>query len=570
MKKLFFGLFFTVALSLNAREAITNYHSDITIRKDGWLDVTETIKVCAQGKNIRKGIYRDFPLCYRSGISWFKTPFSLKSIKRGEKSLSTWDTEYLSRGIRMYMRDGSWLRYGSHIFELSYMVGRHIGFFKNSDELYWNVVGGDWMFPIDVSSATVHLPEGVTTDQIKYTAYAGSQGSYKKAFRTRIVDHHTIEFICTRNLRPRQAFSIVIGMPKGSITPPSVLQKMWWSFYDHLGWVFLIVISLLMSICAWYLYDRTQKEDSKKPIIPLFEPPKDFTPGMVNYFVNRGFKTEGFAADLVNMGVQQCIGISLKKGILSYFSKTYELELKNLPNNEFYYKMLIKLFAGNKKITLNSSRSEETTKSLEYTRKYYRKKLDKLLLLGYFIVPFVLYIVVMIIAAALSSVTHSPEAFYFAIPGGIGLALLTYSTRSYTKEGFEIRDHIAGFKLYLESAEVPRMKYISTPPERTPELYEKYLPYAMALGVEDQWTKNFSPVFERLEAAGKPYHPVWYYHHGGFSSSHFSSGSFANNLNSSLSSSVNASAPGSSSGFGGGSGGGGAGSGGGGGGGGGC
>lgn len=571
MKKLLIGVLSAfLCTSVHVREAITDYHADITIRKDGWLDVTERIQVHAEGSSIRKGIYRDFPLCYKSDFSWFKTPFSLTSIKRNGNSLSKWDREYLSRGIRIYMRDGAWLKYGPHVFEFSYTVGRHIGFFKDSDELYWNVVGGDWIFPIYASSATVHLPKNVTADQIKYTAYAGSQNSREQAFTAKIKDAHTIEFFCTKQLKPYQAFSIVIGMPKGSIVPPSFFQKLWWNFYDHLGWIFLLIATISFIFYGWYLYNFSQKDDPKKAIIPLFEPPQNFTPGMVNYFVKRDFKTEGFAADLVNMGVQQYIGIDLKKGFFSYFSKTYELELKATPEQEPYSRMLKKLFGSKKKITLNRSQAKEIKKSFEYAKDYCTDQVDGYLLSGYFVVPLIITLFVFLLGIGLAIATHSPEAFYFALPGVLGLFIIVYYTRSYTIKGFEIRDHIAGFKLYLEATEVPRFKYIGTPPERTPELYEKYLPYAMALGVEKQWTKSFATVFERLAHAGRPYNPLWYHHHGVFSSSDFSSGSFASNLNSSLSSSINSSAPGTSSGFGGGSGGGGAGGGGGGGGGGGC
>lgn len=571
MKKLLFSLLLVVACTVQTREAITNYHSDITIGKDGWLDITEKIQVYAEGRNIRKGIYRDFPLCYKSQseFSWIKAPFWAKSVKRDGKLLSKWDREQLSRGTRIYMRDGTWLKRGPHTFEFAYKVGRQIGFFKKHDELYWNVVGGDWMFPIYAASATVHLPEGVTTDQIKYTAYAGSQGSSHQAFTTKIIDKSTIQFFCTKELRPHQAFSVVIGMPKGSIIPPSVFQKMWWSFYDYLGWIFVIMATLLFSVYGWYLYDLSQADDPKRPIIPLFEPPKDFTPGMVSYFVKRRFSSEAFAADLVNLGVHQSIGISLQKGVLSYFSKTYELELKTMPEDEPYKTTLRKLFAPSKnKIVLDRSRGEHTQKSYDYLKEEYSDKIDGYLLSGYFVRPFLVCIMVGLVGLFLSLFTHSPECFWAIGTLGIMTFFIVYHTQSYTREGFEIRDQIAGFKLYLNAAEVERLKYTSTPPERTPELYEKYLPYAMALGVEEQWSHSFSPVFKRLENAGTPYHPVWY-HGGGFRTSNFSSASFANGLGSSLSSSINASAPGTRSGFGGGSGGG-AGGGGGGGGGGGC
>jgi len=91
------------------------------------------------------------------------------------------------------------------------------------------------------------------------------------------------------------------------------------------------------------------------------------------------------------------------------------------------------------------------------------------------------------------------------------------------------------------------------PAGRTPELYEKFLPYALALGVEQQWTEQFSDLLSR---AAQPdgsggYHPRWY---SGSSWDRSRMGSFAGSMGNSLSGAISASssAPGSRSGGGGG------------------
>ena len=103
------------------------------------------------------------------------------------------------------------------------------------------------------------------------------------------------------------------------------------------------------------------------------------------------------------------------------------------------------------------------------------------------------------------------------------------------------------------------------PPEKTPELFERFLPYALALGVEQHWMERFAGLFVQLEERGEHYRPAWY--HGHHWHVH-DLGSFSNSLGSSLGSALSSSstAPGSSSGSGGGgsSGGGGGGGGGGG------
>ena len=111
-------------------------------------------------------------------------------------------------------------------------------------------------------------------------------------------------------------------------------------------------------------------------------------------------------------------------------------------------------------------------------------------------------------------------------------------------------DEIEGLKMYLSVAEKERLNLLN-PPERTPELFEKFLPYAIALGVENKWGDQFTSVFSGLDQDSGQYHPTWYHGHH---MSHFAVSNFTSSLGSSLSSSISsaASPPGSSSSSGGG------------------
>ena len=132
-----------------------------------------------------------------------------------------------------------------------------------------------------------------------------------------------------------------------------------------------------------------------------------------------------------------------------------------------------------------------------------------------------------------------------------------------TFAGRKLMDEIEGFKLYLSVAEQERLNLLN-PPEKTPELFEKYLPFALALDVENEWSEQFATVLASAQRDGG-YHPAWY---TGRSSSSLGGTRFATSLGSAFASAISsaASAPGSSSGSGGGgsSGGGGGGGGGGG------
>ena len=135
--------------------------------------------------------------------------------------------------------------------------------------------------------------------------------------------------------------------------------------------------------------------------------------------------------------------------------------------------------------------------------------------------------------------------------------------RAPTLKGRRLMDRVEGFRAFLEATGQDRMDRLN-PPEKTPALFERLLPYALALEVENRWCEQFTDVLARSSAGGE-YRPVWY--SGGRTGS-FSPGLMASSLGASLASAVSSSSspPGSSSGSGGGgsSGGGGGGGGGGG------
>ena len=180
-----------------------------------------------------------------------------------------------------------------------------------------------------------------------------------------------------------------------------------------------------------------------------------------------------------------------------------------------------------------------------------------------FVVPF-LGAGIAVPVAFLSSETFSP--ILLAIVGttiAIGALniLFYYLMPAPTLAGRQVLDQIDGFRLYLSTAEEKRLDALN-PPEKTPELFERYLPYAMALDCENAWNKKFAAVLAAAAAAGAV--SAWY----SSGSNHSGYNDMGNSLGDSLASTISSSstAPGSSSGSGGGgsSGGGGGGGGGGG------
>jgi uncharacterized membrane protein YgcG len=87
---------------------------------------------------------------------------------------------------------------------------------------------------------------------------------------------------------------------------------------------------------------------------------------------------------------------------------------------------------------------------------------------------------------------------------GASLNLLFYHLlKAPTMEGRAVMDRIEGFRHYLAVAEVDRLDSMN-PPARTPELFEKFLPYALALDVEQKWAQQFTEVLSQQN-----YQPAW-------------------------------------------------------------
>ncbi|HNM49472.1 MAG TPA: DUF2207 domain-containing protein, partial [Candidatus Obscuribacter sp.] len=95
-----------------------------------------------------------------------------------------------------------------------------------------------------------------------------------------------------------------------------------------------------------------------------------------------------------------------------------------------------------------------------------------------------------------------------AILLGVMNVLFFFLLRAPTLQGRKLLDEIEGFKLYMKTAEEDRLNMLN-PPEKTPALFERYLPYALALDCENEWNAKFAAVLAAAAAAGASA-PLWY------------------------------------------------------------
>ncbi|PTW62213.1 putative membrane protein DUF2207 [Breoghania corrubedonensis] len=279
-----------------AEERITDYTSTIRVKPDGTLLVTETITANAEGDQIRRGIYRDFPLVFEDAAgARHKAGFHLVSIKRDGH-----DEEYKENrngdGIRIYIGDpNATLANRAHTFEITYETTRQIRFFEDHDELYWNVTGQEWAFPIDQATARVMLPDGVAAT--KWTAFTGRYGEKGTDWTASPEDGgKTLVFSTTRRLAATEGFSVVVALPKGSIARPTASDRAGFFFLDHRDEILAIGGFTLVVIYFVWAWLRVGRDPRAGTIIPLFEAPEGVSPALADYIHNLGFSGAGWRA----------------------------------------------------------------------------------------------------------------------------------------------------------------------------------------------------------------------------------------------------------------------------------
>lgn len=176
MSRLFTALLLLLlAAPLLAQERILAYDSTVEVRADGSLDVTEHITVRAEGNQIRRGIYREFPTRYRDRHgNRVVVGFQMLDVLRNGKP-EPWFLENRSNGVRINTGNDDFLPVpADHTFTLRYRTTRQLGFFDKHDELYWNAIGHGWAFPIERGSVEVRLPQAVAADQLQAEGYTGA------------------------------------------------------------------------------------------------------------------------------------------------------------------------------------------------------------------------------------------------------------------------------------------------------------------------------------------------------------------------------------------------------------
>jgi uncharacterized membrane protein YgcG len=568
-----FGLCLTViacmlASAVCADERILNYASNVSIHANGELTVTETIRVRAEGNDIRRGIYRDFPTRYKDRLgNHYRVDFDVISVQRNGHP-EAWHTEKKFNGIRVYAGSASrFLDHGEHEYEFRFRTNRQLGFFDNHDELWWEATGHGWMFPIDHAEATIDFPFDVAAGDLELEAYTGRFGSTDSDARSAVIDGHTVWFEATRPLGPREGLSVIAAWPKDLLAEPSLGQKALWFGRDN-GAAIVLLLGILLPF-AWYYWawNKVGRDPEKGVIIPRFQPPTGLSPAACRYVLDMSFNRNSFTAAMISLAVKGHLVINEDDDDFSLTRVNPESpgRSEKRPTRGEQKALDALLPHSGSSIEMDNENHKEFQAARSALKRALKNEhLGRLFHLnGLYIAP----AVAMTIVAAVTALAFPSSPAIWISYVALTMALhgaFTFLMRAPTPAGRLIMDEIEGFRMYLKTAEQDRLDRMRSP-ALTPELFEAFLPYAYALGVENRWCRRFANEVPEEIRRQSGYQPKWYRGDSrGMNTLHHLGDDFGSSFSSAISSA--SSPPGSSSGSGGGgfSGGGGGGGGGGG------
>ena len=551
MRKIAAFLLILLPLFGNADERILSFDSEIRVTTDGMIEVTETIRVRAERNRIQRGIYRDFPTEYEDRYgNEHKIAFQPLAVLRNGRP-EAFHTQDVRRGVRTYFgRADRLIDPGEHTYVFRYRASRMLGFFENHDELYWNVTGFDWAFPIDKASATVQLEFDAPLSGITEEAYTGPFGAQGRDYRSRVESPRRIVFESTRPLSPVNGLTIVVGWPKGFVEQPTQADRIGWLLKDNANLLVVVIGWLLMLayyVPVWRKYGRDPEEGV---IVTRYEPPEGFSPASLRYIRQMYYDDKVMTSAVVNLAVKGYLEIESRGGSHWLIMKSPDEPKPALAPGE--KELYVGLFKTQNKIELDDKNHQVLGKA----RSAHRQSLVKDFKQHYFRtnvlfnVPALVIVIVALIVAINVGRGLTIGVMAISALSFVTLGIFAYLMKQPTPRGRKLLDEMLGFKEFLEIAEKDELN-LRNPPEKTPQLFEALLPFALALGVDQQWSERFATVLASARAPdGREYRPSWY--NGSWNSSKLSktTSKLSSSLNSAISSSV--SPPGSSSGGGGG------------------
>jgi len=494
---------------------LESFHADIQVYESGTVEVTETLRPSFRGQY--NGIYRTIPIEYRTPRGFrFKLRLSVESVTdeagndlRYETSRDGDDLE-----IKIWVPNA---RDAARTVLLTYRVANGIRFFDPDDErdeiveaydeLYWNVTGTEWPVPIGRASATIRLPVDATG--IRAQAFTGPYGSPAQDATVEI-EGSLVRIESSRRLDFREGLTAGVAWDAGVVTRPGPIARL--SSYMIANW------PLLLPFFAFAFMYRRWNERGRDPelgsIEPRYEPPAGLSPAEVGVIIDNTADMRDITATLVDLAVRGYLTIEEEEeeklmGLLS--SKDYvfrRTDKRGTPSAPHEAALLRAVFGKRDSRRLSKLKNTFYKKLPDLKNDLQRALIEHGVyeespagVTGKYVGLGVLMGVVIFFGGSVAgrSLHLAPLAVVLsAIISALVIIGFAFIMPARTKRGSELLRQVKGFEEFLERVESDRFKRMIT----GPEMFEKFLPYAMALGVDSQWAGAFEGMYQEP--------PDWY------------------------------------------------------------
>ncbi|MFQ5678698.1 MAG: DUF2207 domain-containing protein [Gemmatimonadota bacterium] len=502
------------ALAQGRTWLIESFEAEVRVYRSGLVEVTETIRPRFQGTF--NGIYRLIPVEYRTPNLGFEYDLRLdvEEVDDGAGNALRYE---VSRQ-RHYRKIKVWIPGAvdaTKTVRIRYRAGRALRFHEGDevtpayDELYWNVTGDEWPVPIEAARAVIHLPTQVAG--IRARAWTGPYGSTEQEADV-VLRGSQVRVNSRRSLSYREGLTVAVAWEPGVIERPTAVDEA--RFFLLANWPLLLpALALVLMFRRWQARGRDPDPGS---VAPRYEPPRELTPAEVGVIADNSPDMRDITATLVDLAVRGYVVIEeteQKKllGMLSDRDYLFRLlrpaqEWGELRSHE--RKLLDALFSGAAEVRLSEleNRFYKDLPSLKdrlmgtlVREGVYRQRPDRVTAryLGAAVVATALILVLGFLGGerlGLASVAVTVSA----IATGVVVAGFAFLMPARTVAGARLLAEVRGFEEFLDRVESDRFRRMIT----GPEMFEQYLPYAMALGVEKKWASAFEGM------SREP--PTWY------------------------------------------------------------
>ena len=529
------GLILAVFAFLNiARaetEVIQNFNANISIQNDGSIFITEKI-IYNFGSNQKHGIFRDIPLTAVNGPRLSINVFGV-SDEAGQTYQYT--TSIRNNILRIKIGNPNVLISGVKTYVINYQVYNSIRTFNDHDELYWNVTGNQWPVTIQNANASVILPDPSITN-VLMDCFTGPQGSIQKNC-TFNQNGSTVNYSSSQPLNAGEGLTFVLGIPLGFINNTYVPTQQNYttnntsSDYNFLSFLFrftplFYIIFIFIAEKAFRQVAKTKpkpvipKELRDQPLVVEYNPPDNLPPIEIGTLLDRRVDITDISSVIVDLAIRGYIKIRYTAQQIRFWPDKKDFELIKLKDGADLIhpadKIIFSLFFdGRDSVKLSDLKEQKTTFQAAIVK--IQKDTDQYLYdEGYFdqaakdksekLTPF-LPIVVIVLYVGFSKAKIFPSGFDFmgiVLIASIVIILdivIKKLVHKLTPQGLSTLRKILGFREFLQLTEKDKLQLLNAP-ELQPEMFEKFLPYAMVLGVEDKWAQKFEGIYNTI--------PNWY------------------------------------------------------------